>query len=96
MLDAVAQQAGRGEVPGELAFHQAVLDNREALSATIARLSGQPSDGTDAYYTYIAHLMADLPLPTCYTPSRWLAGEAAARARWRALVTARRDLLGAG
>ncbi|MFM9812835.1 ATP/GTP-binding protein [Streptomyces scabiei] len=76
-----------------VAFHQAVLDDHEALNATITRLREQTSDGTYAYYTDIAHFMAGLPLPTEHTPPRWLDGEGATRARWRALVTARRDLL---
>ncbi|WP_206189686.1 hypothetical protein [Streptomyces griseoruber] len=75
------------------AFHQAVLDDHEALTATIARLHEQTDDGTYAYYTDIAHFMADLPLPAGHTPPLWLDGEQATRSRWRALVTARRDLL---
>ncbi|WP_314223579.1 ATP/GTP-binding protein [Streptomyces zaehneri] len=76
-----------------VAFHQAVLDDHDALTATIARLSEQTSDGTYAYYTDIAHFMADLPLPADHTPPRWLDGEHTTRTRWRDLVTARRDLL---
>jgi hypothetical protein len=36
--------------------------------------------------------MADLQLPVDHTPPRWLDGEGATRARWRAMVTARRGL----
>ncbi len=75
-----------------VAFYQAVLVNHEALSATIARLREQTRDGTYAY-TDIAHFMADLPPPVDYIPPRWLDGEGATRARWRAMVTARHDLL---
>lgn len=76
-----------------VAFHQAVLDDHEALAATIARLREQTSDGTFAYYTDIACFMADLRLPDTHTPPRWLDSERATRARWRSLVTARRELL---
>jgi hypothetical protein len=79
-----------------VAFHQAVLDDHEALSATIARLREQTSDGTYAYYTDIAHFMANWPLPADRTPPRWLDDEDTTRARWHDFVTARRDLLGSG
>ncbi|MCZ0983741.1 ATP/GTP-binding protein [Streptomyces diastatochromogenes] len=76
-----------------VSFHQAVQGDHEALTATIARLRDQTSNGTFAYYTDIAHFMADLPLPDDHTPPRWLDSEETTRARWRALVTARRALL---
>ncbi|MFJ9590726.1 hypothetical protein [Streptomyces acidicola] len=75
------------------AFHQAVLDDHNALTATIARLRSQTRDGTHAYYTDIAHFMAGLPLPADHTPPHWLDGEQNTRARWHTLVTARRDHL---
>ncbi len=76
-----------------LAFHQAVLDDHQALAATIARLRQQTSDGAFAYYTDIAHFMAGLPLPEGHTAPNWLDDAAATRTRWRDIVTERRDLL---
>lgn len=84
----------RLDVP--VAFHQAVLDDDQALNATIARLREQTSDGTHAYYIDITHFTAGLQLPADHTPPRWLDGEEATRARWRAMVTARRGLLCTG
>ncbi|MFJ8957304.1 ATP/GTP-binding protein [Streptomyces sp. NPDC102381] len=77
-----------------VAFHQAVLDDREALRATIARLQEQTTDGMYAYYVDIAHFMGGLPLPTDHTAPHWLDGENTTRGRWQVLVEARRDLLG--
>ncbi|MFD7324828.1 hypothetical protein ACFV9D_27705 [Streptomyces sp. NPDC059875] len=74
-----------------LAFHQAVMDAQGALTATISRLRGLTRNGDFAYY--IASFMADLPLPAGHVAPRWLDGEQATRARWRELVTTRRDLL---
>ncbi|MFJ3439466.1 hypothetical protein ACIPMU_38890 [Streptomyces cyaneofuscatus] len=76
-----------------LAVHQALLDDHQALAATISRLREQTRDGTFAYYTDIAHFMADLPLPDGHTPPRWLDDETATRTRWRTVITTRRDLL---
>ncbi|MFF4506580.1 hypothetical protein [Streptomyces sp. NPDC001401] len=75
------------------AFHQAVLDDHDALAATLARLREQTQNGDYAYYIDIASFMAGLPLPDGHTPPLWLDGEQATRARWRELVTARRELL---
>ncbi|MGW3698726.1 hypothetical protein ACWECR_38570 [Streptomyces sp. NPDC005056] len=58
-----------------VAFHQAVLDDHEALTATIARIHEQTSDSTDAYYADIAYFMADLPLHADHPLPRWLDGE---------------------
>ncbi|MEV0781067.1 hypothetical protein [Streptomyces sp. NPDC050428] len=77
-----------------VAFHQAALDDHDALDATIARLREQTSDSAYGYYTDIAHFMADLPLPDNHTPPRWLNTEQATRQRWRNLVTARRQHTG--
>ncbi|MGW6360844.1 hypothetical protein ACWFR5_38165 [Streptomyces sp. NPDC055092] len=45
------------------AFHQAVLDDQDALAATIERLREQTRGGAYAYYVDIAHFMAALPRP---------------------------------
>ncbi|ALO05688.1 Putative ATP/GTP-binding protein [Streptomyces venezuelae] len=76
-----------------LAFHQAVLDDRMALTATMSRLRELTRGGDYAYYIDIAFFMAGLPLPAEHTAPQWLDGEQATRARWRELVTARRDFL---
>lgn len=75
------------------AFHQAVLDDNDALTATITRLRELTQDGDYAYYLDLAHFMAGLPLPGEHTAPQWLDGEQATRERWHALVTARRDFL---
>jgi hypothetical protein len=73
------------------AFYYAVLDDRDALAAAISRLRELTQNGDYAYYTDIAHFVADLPLPHPST-ARWIDGEDAVRDRWRALVAARRAL----
>ncbi|MFH8738891.1 hypothetical protein [Streptomyces sp. NPDC017964] len=73
-------------------FHQAVLDGRDALAATIERLREQTRGGAYAYYVDIAHFMADLRLSADHTPPRWLDTEQATRSR-RDLVVRRQDLL---
>ncbi|MFD3931754.1 ATP/GTP-binding protein [Streptomyces sp. NPDC058614] len=78
------------------AFHQAVLDDRDGLSATISRLRELTQDGDHAYYIDIAHFMAGLPLPAGHAAPQWLDSEQATRERWRALVTARQAAVGAG
>jgi hypothetical protein len=75
------------------AFHQAVLDDHDALAATLSRLREQTQNGDYTYYVDIVHYMADLPLSQV-SGARWLDGEPATRQRWRALVTARRNHLG--
>lgn len=75
------------------AFHQAVLDDRDAISATIARLREQTQGGDYAYYVDIVSFMADLPLPADHTAPQWLDGEQVTRERWREVVTVRRDRL---
>jgi hypothetical protein len=79
-----------------VAFHQAVLDDRDTLAATISRLRELTRNGDYAYYVDIACFMADLPLPADHTAPQWLDGGQATRTRWRDIVTARRDLLRTG
>ncbi|WP_406430395.1 hypothetical protein OHB00_01420 [Streptomyces sp. NBC_00631] len=76
------------------AFHQAVLDDRIALNATLTRLREQTSAEDHAYFVDIAHFMAGLPLPADHTAPHWLDSATVTRERWRALVIARRHRLG--
>ncbi|MER8103904.1 ATP/GTP-binding protein [Kitasatospora sp. NPDC094016] len=73
-----------------LAFHHAVHDDQAALATDIARLRDLTSDGDHAYYPDIAAFMAGLPCPAP-SDTRWIDGDQAVRARWRALVTDRRE-----
>ncbi|MFI1177519.1 ATP/GTP-binding protein [Streptomyces melanogenes] len=76
-----------------LAFHHAVGSREAGLDATITRLHELTDGGDFAYFTDIAHFMADRPLPPPGSQTRWLDGEAAVCARWQALVAARRAYL---
>ncbi|MEU4118947.1 ATP/GTP-binding protein [Kitasatospora sp. NPDC028055] len=69
-------------------FHHAVLDDDNGLDTAIRDLDQAVRDRDYAYYTDIAAFMAgrDLQFPSS---ARWLDGDQAVRARWRALVTAR-------
>jgi hypothetical protein len=71
-----------------LAFHHAVRDDQEQVAMMIARLRENTRGGDFAYYSDIAHFMADLPLSHA-SDAQWIDGEAATRHRWRTLVTAR-------
>lgn len=75
------------------AFHHAVLDDHDALTATLTRLREQTRNGDYAYYIDIASFMAGLPLPADHTAPHWLDNEQATRTRWRSLVTNRRSHL---
>ncbi|WP_217214352.1 ATP/GTP-binding protein [Streptomyces sp. AC550_RSS872] len=74
-------------------FHHAVRGSHDELEVGIARLRRLTQSGNYAYYTDIAHFMADFPLPADHAPPQWLDSEQATRARWRGLVTARREYL---
>lgn len=77
-----------------LCFHYAVIDAHDKVAGSISRLRALTQGGDYAYYVDIAHFMADLPLPAeARSQARWLDGEAQTRARWRALVTTRREYL---
>ncbi|MEV6742346.1 hypothetical protein AB0N14_37910 [Streptomyces sp. NPDC051104] len=75
------------------AFHQAVLEDHDALAATLSRLREQTQNGDYAYYIDIGSFMADLPLPASHTAPHWLDGEQATRTRWRTLLTTRQHHL---
>ncbi|MCW7945144.1 hypothetical protein AAW14_24805 [Streptomyces hygroscopicus] len=49
------------------AFHQAVLDDHDALAATLSRLREHTQNGDYAYYIDIASFMAGLPLLSDHT-----------------------------
>lgn len=75
-----------------LAFHHAVRGAQDDLTTTIARLREATANGDFAYFVHIATAMGGLPQPA--GPAiQWLADEMTVRARWRALVTARRNHL---
>lgn len=71
-----------------LCFHHAVLGSHDEVTSTISRLRNLTRNGDYAYYTDIAHFMANRTLETP-SPVHWTDGEAATRERWRTLVTAR-------
>ncbi|MFJ2900222.1 hypothetical protein ACIO87_35780 [Streptomyces sp. NPDC087218] len=68
-----------------LAFHHTVRDEDQDLAATIGRLRTLTATGDFAYFTDIAHHMADLPLPGPST-TRWTKPEHEVRTAWRGLV----------
>ncbi|MFE6869578.1 ATP/GTP-binding protein [Kitasatospora sp. NPDC057692] len=72
-----------------LAFHHALRDAGDDLTAAISRLADATTSGDFAYYADIAHFMADRPLPSP-SATRWLDDEDTVRTRWRTLVTTRR------
>ncbi|GAA5706192.1 hypothetical protein AQJ43_36975 [Streptomyces avermitilis] len=75
------------------AFHQAVLEDHDGLSAALSRLRELTQNGDHAFYIDIAHFMADLPPPAEHTAPQWLDSEHATLKRWHEFVTARRDFL---
>ncbi|WJY43289.1 ATP/GTP-binding protein (plasmid) [Streptomyces sp. P9-2B-2] len=77
-----------------LCFHHTVREDHEKTDASIGRLRELTGSGDYAYYTDIAHFMADRhSLADPGSPARWLDSERATRTRWHSLVTARRDHL---
>ncbi|MQS17862.1 ATP/GTP-binding protein [Streptomyces kaniharaensis] len=96
VLDAEVRASGvraaRTTLALAVCFHHAVLNNDDELDTAIHDLD-QLTRGRDyAYYTDIAHFMADRPLQHP-SPAHWLDGNQAVRDRWRALVTARQNRL---
>jgi len=75
-----------------LAFHHTVRGDQDELSAAIIRLRQATADGDFAYYTDIAHFMADRPLPAPST-TQWLDTDNAVRERWHAVATSRQQRL---
>jgi len=71
-----------------LAFHHAVRDDHDGLTAAIARLRDATASGDFAYYLDIAHFMGGRPLPTP-SSTQWLDAEETVRTRWQTLVTTR-------
>ncbi|MGW2866006.1 hypothetical protein [Streptomyces sp. NPDC001205] len=74
-----------------IAFHHTVLGTQQELDAVTDHLREATATGGYAYYTDIAHYLANRPAPGSQT--RWLDGESAVRDRWHTLVTTRRALL---
>ncbi|MFJ2591193.1 ATP/GTP-binding protein, partial [Streptomyces sp. NPDC087538] len=77
------------------AFHHAVRGEDQDLAATISCLRELTATGDFAYFTDIAHFMADLPLPEPST-TRWTRSEDDVRTAWRGLVHARQEHLHTG
>ncbi|MEU0273783.1 SPOR domain-containing protein [Streptomyces sp. NPDC006307] len=73
-----------------LAFHHAVLGERDKVRAVIDRLRELARTGDYVYYADIAYYMADLPLDSPPT-ARWIDGEQTVRSRWSMLVASRRE-----
>ncbi|MFF9896827.1 hypothetical protein [Streptomyces longispororuber] len=75
-----------------LAFHHAVQGEQDKVRAVIHRLRELARGGDYAYYTDIAHFMGGIPL-TAPSTAQWIHGADTVRARWRSLVTTRRQHL---
>jgi hypothetical protein len=84
--DITSSGLANAEATLELALHihHSITGNPSDLQAVLTRLRRLTSSGDYAYYTDIAHFMADLPLAEQpASPARWLEGQQTARARWR-------------
>ncbi|WP_404870994.1 ATP/GTP-binding protein (plasmid) [Kitasatospora griseola] len=84
--------AAQAAVDLAAAFHHAVRDNHTEHTAAVTRLHDLTRDGDYAYYTDIAHYMADQN-PDSPSTARWNTDEQTVRTRWHALVTDRRGSL---
>ncbi|MEU7553156.1 ATP/GTP-binding protein [Streptomyces sp. NPDC044571] len=76
-----------------LAFHHAVQGDHDKVRAVIDRMRELAQTGDYAYSSDLAHFMAGLPLPD-RSPTVWLDGPDAVRARWHHLVESRRARIG--
>ncbi|MFI5987691.1 hypothetical protein ACIBEA_43390 [Streptomyces sp. NPDC051555] len=76
-----------------VAFHHAVREEDQELTAAIGRLHELTATGDFAYFTDIAHFMGGLHLPGA-TTTQWIDSPDAVRARWQHLVQTRRTRTG--
>ncbi|MEV7417709.1 ATP/GTP-binding protein [Streptomyces sp. NPDC089919] len=67
-----------------LALHHAAAAEPDKVRAVVDRLRNLAEHGDYAYYVDVAHFMAGLPLAV--SPTTWLDGPDAVRARWKQLV----------
>ncbi|MEV5568188.1 ATP/GTP-binding protein, partial [Streptomyces sp. NPDC052196] len=94
-ITAAGLDSARATLELALVFHHTVGNDAQALAATIERLHTLTGSGDFAYFTDIAHFMADLPRPPGSTV-RWLDGPDTARANWRRIISTRREFLEGG
>ncbi|MEU5971946.1 ATP/GTP-binding protein [Streptomyces globisporus] len=87
-IDSAGLTAAQAALELALCFHHAVLGSHDEVTSTILQLQNLTRNGDYAYYTDIAHFMANRTLDAP-SPTRWTDGETATRERWRTLVTAR-------
>ncbi|MDV9171987.1 ATP/GTP-binding protein [Streptomyces sp. W16] len=91
-IDNVGIRAAQTSLELTLGFHYAVCGSLSQVEDVLARLQVLTRGGDYAYYIDLVSFMADLPLSYGHlNPPLWLDGETATRARWRSLVTARRE-----
>lgn len=87
--------AARPAIELALGFHHAVLADHTRLEACVARLREAVHGGDYAYYVDLVCFLSGRPLlEGGPSRARWLDGPDLTRARWRALVSARRALYG--
>ncbi|MFJ5927575.1 hypothetical protein ACIQF6_33770 [Kitasatospora sp. NPDC092948] len=91
-LRADARASGITVAQAAAAFHHAIRRDDAGHTAAVARLRDLARAGDYAYYTDIAHYMADQD-PDIPPAARWSDDEQTVRTRWRTLVTDRRASL---